>query len=147
PASAAIAVNRTNGYRDIVVLHLSDIYLVAAEAALLADDPATALTYINDVRSRAGVAEYTSAELSSRYQFREAVRAERRLELAFENQRWFDLLRWGVATTTVNEYINSEAFYSEYNYTVNPIADWQTMLPIPLSVININPDVAQNVGY
>ena len=137
-----------DGENDWPVIRVGDIALLYAEIINETDGPTDeALKYINMIRSRAGVAEYTSAELSSRYQFREAVRAERRLELAFENQRWFDLLRWGVATTTVNEYINSEAFYSEYNYTVNPIADWQTMLPIPLSVININPDVAQNVGY
>ena len=69
------------------------------------------------------------------------------MELAFENQRWFDLLRWGNATTTINNYLASEAFYSAYTYTVNPIADWQVFLPIPISVLNINPDVAQNVGY
>ncbi|MDE7142875.1 MAG: RagB/SusD family nutrient uptake outer membrane protein, partial [Muribaculaceae bacterium] len=82
-----------------------------------------------------------------RYDFRQAVRDERRLELAFENQRWFDLLRWGIASETVNSYIASEAFYSAYRYTVNPLAEWQTMLPIPIDVININPDVAQNFGY
>ena len=49
--------------------------------------------------------------------------------------------------SVVNDYLASESFYSGYNYTVNPIAEWQTLLPIPISVININPDVAQNVGY
>lgn len=99
------------------------------------------------IRSRAGIREYDSSDVASRYQFRVAVRDERRLELAFENQRWFDLLRWGTAATTVNDYFASEIFYTGYNYTVNPISDWQALLPIPISVININPDVAQNVGY
>ena len=90
---------------------------------------------------------YSLADLSNRYDFREAVRNERRLELAFENQRWFDMLRWGTAAQTVNNYFKSETFYSEYTYVVNDIADWQTFLPIPVSVININPDIAQNTGY
>ena len=77
----------------------------------------------------------------------EAVRNERRLELACENQRWFDLMRWDVAVSTVNNFFSSEIFYSEYDYTVNPISEWQVLLPIPISVININPDVAQNPGY
>ena len=81
------------------------------------------------------------------YDFRKAVRNERRLELAFENQRWFDLLRWGIATQTVNNYLNSELLYTEYSYTVNDIEDWQTFLPIPVSVIDINPEIAQNTGY
>ena len=58
--------------------------------------------------------------------------------LLFENQRWFDMLRWGTAAQTVNNYFKSETFYSEYTYVVNDIADWQTFLPIPVSVININ---------
>ena len=96
---------------------------------------------------RADVSTYTLAELSNRYDFREAVRNERRLELAFENQRWFDLLRWGIAAQTINNYLKSEAFYSEYTYAVNAINGWQTLLPIPISVININPNIAQNTGY
>ena len=54
---------------------------------------------------------------------------------------------WGTAAQTVNNYFKSETFYSEYTYVVNDIADWQTFLPIPVSVININPDIAQNTGY
>lgn len=76
-----------------------------------------------------------------------AVRNERRLELAFENQRWFDLKRWDVVTETINEYLSSESFYAGYTYRVNPISKWQTYLPVPVSVTNINPDVAQNAGY
>ena len=81
------------------------------------------------------------------FQAREAVRKERRMELAFENQRWFDLLRWGNATTTVNNYLSSEDFYRGYKYDVNPIVESQVFLPIPVDVLDINPDVAQNVGY
>ncbi|MEZ3443289.1 MAG: RagB/SusD family nutrient uptake outer membrane protein, partial [Alistipes sp.] len=133
---------------DWPVLRVGDIALLYAEI-INETEGATdeALKYLNMVRSRAGIREYTSADLTSRYQFRMAVRDERRVELSFENQRWFDLLRWGSAVSVVNDYLASESFYSGYNYTVNPIAEWQTLLPIPISVININPDVAQNVGY
>lgn len=133
---------------DWPVIRVGDVALLYAEI-INETEGATdeALKYLNMIRSRAGIREYTSADLSSRYQFRMAVRDERRLELAFENQRWYDLLRWGTAMTVVNDYLASEIFYTGYNYTVNPIAEWQTLLPIPISVININPDVAQNVGY
>ncbi len=106
-----------------------------------------ALTLLNAIRQRAGVPDYSAADLNSRYAFREAVRKERRLELAMENQRWFDLLRWGTATATVNAFFQSEAFYGNYDYTINPIAAWQTLLPIPVSVRDINKEVAQNPGY
>ena len=133
---------------DWPILRVGDVALLLAELINEVDGPTTeAFGYLNMIRERAGLSAYTTAELASRYQFREAVRNERRLELAFENHRWFDLLRWGIATTTVNDFLAGEAFFSEYNYAVNPIADWQTLLPIPLTVININPDVAQNVGY
>lgn len=133
---------------DWPVLRVGDVALLYAEIINETDGPtAEALKYLNLIRSRAGIREYASADLASRYQFREAVRHERRLELAFENQRWFDLLRWGTAVATFNEYLASEIFYTGYSYTVNPIAEWQTLLPVPISVININPDVAQNVGY
>ena len=46
-----------------------------------------------------------------------------------------------------NNYLSSEAFYAGYTYRVKPISNWQNYLPIPVSVTNINPDVAQNAGY
>lgn len=137
-----------DGESDWPVLRVGDIALLYAEISNELNGPnATALQYLNMIRQRAGIAEYTLAALSNTYDFREAVRRERRLELAFENHRWFDLLRWGNAKMTVNNYLGSESFYAGYSYTVNPIEQWQTMLPIPVSVFNINPDVAQNVGY
>lgn len=133
---------------DWPVIRVADVILLYAEIVNETDGPTDeALKYLNMIRSRAGIREYDSSDVASRYQFRVAVRDERRLELAFENQRWFDLLRWGTAATTVNDYFAAEIFYTGYNYTVNPISDWQALLPIPISVININPDVAQNVGY
>ena len=137
-----------DGDADWPVIRVGDMALLYAELTNELSGPTSeALNYLNMIRERAGLSAYTAAELSSRYDFREAVRAERRLELAFENQRWFDLLRWGIARETVNTYFGAESFYSAYSYTVNPLADWQLMLPVPIDVININPNVAQNIGY
>ena len=137
-----------DGDADWPIIRVADIALLYAELQNELSGPTSdAMTYLNMVRERAGLPAYTAAEVGSRYDFRNAVRNERRLELAFENQHWFDLLRWGVATETVNKYLSSEAFYSAYTYNVNPISDWQVMLPVPIDVININPNAAQNVGY
>ncbi len=137
-----------DGESDWPVIRVGDIALLYAELTNEISGPSDDnLKYLNMVCERAGVSTYTLTDLSSRYDFREAVRNERRLELAFENQRWFDLLRWGIAAQTVNNYFKNESFYSEYTYKVNDIANWQTFLPIPVSIININPDVAQNTGY
>lgn len=137
-----------DGESDWPVIRVGDIALLYAELTNEISGPSNDnLKYLNMICERAGVSTYTLSDLSNRYDFREAVRNERRLELAFEDQRWFDLLRWGIATQTVNNYFKSENFYSEYTYTVNNIANWQTFLPIPVSIVNINPDVAQNTGY
>lgn len=137
-----------DGESDWPIIRVGDIALLYAELQNEMSGPsAEALKYLNMIRERAQVAPYTLQELGNKYDFRMAVRKERRLELAFENQRWFDLMRWGTATETVNDYLANEAFYAGYTYTVNPIKDWQNYLPIPVSVKNINPDVAQNAGY
>lgn len=140
--------SQNDGSTDWPVIRVADIALLYAELVNELSGPtAEALGYLNMVRERAGVAAYSQAELAGRYEFRNAVRNERRLELAFENQRWFDLMRWGVARETVNKYLASESFYAGYSYSVNPLNEWQTYLPIPIDVININPNVAQNIGY
>lgn len=137
-----------DGESDWPIIRVGDIALLYAELTNEISGPSDDnLKYLNMICERAGVSTYTLTDLSNRYNFREAVRNERRLELAFENQRWFDLLRWGVAAQTVNNYFKNESFYSEYTYKVNDIANWQTFLPIPVSIVNINPDVAQNTGY
>ena len=68
------------------ILRLSDVYLVAAEAAVLTGDSGNALTYINAVRTRAGVDALKSVTW-------EDVWKERRLELALEGDRWYDFVR------------------------------------------------------
>ena len=133
---------------DFPIIRLADVMLLKAELSNEISGPsADALTLLNAVRERAGIPVYTLADLPSKYAFRQAVRAERRLELAFENQRFFDLMRWGTVVSTINDYLASEPFYAAYDYVVNPIAEWQTFLPIPVSVMNINKTVAQNPGY
>lgn len=137
-----------DGDADWPVIRVADIALLCAELMNELSGPsAETFTYLNMVRERAGLSPYTESDLPSRFEFRNAVRDERRLELAFENQRWFDLLRWGNALETVNNYLATETFYTNYAYTVNPIAEWQLYLPIPIDVININPNAAQNYGY
>ena len=133
---------------DFPVIRLADVMLLLAEVSNELEGPSQeALTLLNAIRQRAGIPTFTLSELGSKYAFREAVRKERRLELAMENQHWFDLLRWDTAVSTVNAFFQSEPFYGAYDYVVNPIAAWQTLLPIPMSVKNINPEIAQNPGY
>ena len=68
------------------ILRLADIYLVYAEACLLTGDAATALEYVNKVRSRANATAYTSVTIND-------IWKERRLELALEGDNWYDYVR------------------------------------------------------
>ena len=65
---------------------------------------------------------------------RMAVRMERRLELAMEGQRWFDLVRWGTAVETINKYMQEEAALRPY-YAGASLTDEEIYLPIPISQI------------
>ena len=133
---------------DFPVIRLADVMLLLAEVSNeLAGPSAESLTLLNAIRERAGIPVYTTDDVASKYAFREAVRKERRVELALENQYWFDLLRWGTAVARVNAFFQNEPFFGAYDFTVNPIAEWQTLLPIPQSVKNVNSEVAQNPGY
>jgi hypothetical protein len=137
-----------DGESDWPVMRVGDAALLYAEILNETSGPTQdALRYLNMIHERAGLTAYTLADFPTKYDFRMAVRNERRLELAFENQRWFDLLRWGEAVNTVNAYYKSETMYTGYNYPVKSINDWQLLLPIPTSILNINPNVAQNAGY
>ena len=138
-----------DGENDWPVIRQADVMLLLAEFINETAGPNNdAFELLNRIRTRAGLESLTAAELPKKSDFRQALRDERRLEFACENQRWFDLLRWGIAVETVNEYFQKEkTFYDTYGYAINPIAEWQVMLPIPLAVTNINPNVAQNAGY
>ena len=65
---------------------------------------------------------------------RTAVRFERRLELAMEGQRWFDLVRWGIAVETINKYMQEESDLRPY-YAGASLTNDELYLPIPISQI------------
>lgn len=119
------------------VLRYADVLLMRAEAlneiGFVADGEAFQL--LNKIRKRAGLPEKTSLEISSQSAFRLAIEQERRIELAFENHRWFDLLR----TERAIAVMNSKGF---------KVQPHQLLLPVPLTQIEINPSkIKQNPGY
>ncbi|QNF34502.1 RagB/SusD family nutrient uptake outer membrane protein [Adhaeribacter swui] len=81
------------------VYRYSEVLLFLAEALNEQGKTGEAATYLNQVRSRAGLGEATG-------DLREAIYQERRVELAFENKRWFDLVRTGRAIETITAYGN-----------------------------------------
>jgi hypothetical protein len=91
-----------------------------------------ALTYLNMVRARAGVAQYSGLAKSTA---RTKIWNERRLELCFEGHRWFDLLRTGRAFEVMGKF---------------GMKSYMTLFPIPLKEIQVvnNKDILwQNPGW
>lgn len=84
-----------DGDNNWVVLRYADVLLMMAEAV---GESAESYDYINAVRTRAGLDEINASSTGT---FNEKLLKERRLEFAFENQRWQDLLRFGVAKSTM----------------------------------------------
>ena len=66
---------------------------------------------------------------------RKAVRMERRLELAMEGNRWYDLVRWGTVVDTVNKYFQTEQQYHSY-YRGAEITDDEIYFPVPYEEVN-----------
>lgn len=107
---------------DFPLLRYSDCLLMYAEAINKGhSNPSEAAAYVNAVRTRAGLDNLTSAETASVEAMHSAILRERRLELAFENQRYFDLLREGndFFVKTINAQFANDEFYKQVDNSGN----------------------------
>ncbi|RCR71263.1 RagB/SusD family nutrient uptake outer membrane protein [Larkinella punicea] len=129
---------KISGGKSFPYLRFSDILLVYAEALSEAANGPTpdAYTALNRVRNRAGLPPLAGL---NRAQFKDAVLQERRLELCWEGNRWFDLVRTGRLV---------EAVKSENSFGRNATIQASNQLfPIPQRERDINPSLTQNPGY
>lgn len=124
-----------------IVLRYADVLLMYAEAlnelGFVADGPA--FEYLNQIRTRAGLPvksftnENPALQITTQTDFRLAIEQERRVELAFEGHRWFDLVRTDRALAVLA------------NKGMQP---HHILLAIPQSQVDINPAmISQNPGY
>jgi hypothetical protein len=128
---------------DFPLFRLADVYLIYAEAVLrggTGGDAATALTYVNLVRTRAyagASGNITAGQLTLPF-----LLAERGRELLWEGHRRTDLIRFGQFTG--NSYI-----WQWKGSTLNgtSVADFRQVMPIPSTEIINNPTLKQNTGY
>ncbi|MDR0873298.1 MAG: RagB/SusD family nutrient uptake outer membrane protein [Prevotellaceae bacterium] len=125
------------------VIRYADVLLMYAEACTETNDLAAAKNALEQVRARARGAEsilpafpYLSYA-DNQADLRKAVRHERRVELAMEGHRWFDLCRWGVAKEVMNAYRASET--DEVRTHMNEFKDGDELFPIPSKEIDLNP--------
>ncbi len=152
------------------VFRYTDVMLMRAEALVELNRLEEARTIINDIRQRAAnsvekhisyaadqceIALYPASYFQSKEQARECVRWERRLELAMENGRYFDLRRWGIASETLTAFFASEQndvyegqTYAQYYRDANYTAGKNEFFPIPYNQMYYIPGLyTQNQGY
>jgi hypothetical protein len=132
-----------SAYNSIIKFRYADVLLLKAEALIMGDgDLSGAVAIINKIRNRAGLADLPAAATANKEAMLNALLKERRLELALEGHRWFDLVRLDKVEAVLNN-LKDEGRpalvypYNEYSYK----------LPIPQDIIDQNPNLVQNPGY
>lgn len=142
--------NGFNSADNTYVLRYAETLLTAAEASNEISGPtATALLPLNLVRQRAGLAALTTAspQATSKGALRNEIDRQRRLELAFEGERWWDLVRYArhtLADATATHPVTALTIAQQMTGAPN-----QNLLlfPIPQLELNTNPLATQNPGY
>ena len=134
-------------YINLRVMRYAEVLLLAAEANLQAGNTSKALSYINQVRERAQLDDLTSLTLSD-------IKSEKQAELYMEGVRFQDLVRWGDAMTVmadqgkeVPSYSSSGEVSITNTNTVYGFKEKHKLLPIPLSEIELNPNMVQNENW
>ena len=138
-----------------MVIRLAEMYITFAECALkTGKEKDLALNYLNQVRSRVNMP--AAKELTD-----EIVKYERRIELAFEGLRYFDLKRWDLGPTLLNGWAigsrngsvnsdNGQVTWSDGHIRLEERifqAERNYLLPIPQTELDRNPNMTQNPGY
>lgn len=128
-----------SGLNDFYIIRLPDIMLLKAEALVKVNDLTGALAIVNEIRDRVGLGPKTGATTA---EVEQIIADERRMELAFEGHRWFDLVRTGKAIEVMNAVQGGSG--NNLNYNVQP---HELIMPIPQNQIDLNPRLDQNPGY
>ncbi len=145
-----------------VLIRYADVLLMYAEAMNEAYGPTdnngypmTALDAFNMIRKRAGQPERSSSEASDKDTFRDMIQNERRVEFAFEDQRFWDIRRWGIGDQ-INQ-INGVSIVKdtttdqvEYSLTTVETRTWEDkkyLYPIPVTETYVNENIIQNPGW
>ena len=111
-------------------IRLAEVLLIRAEALARQNDLVGAVDTYNLIRERAGLPPHTlGTEVTTQEDVLAAIDVERQLELAFEGDRWPDLVRTGRAVEVMQ------------------MAEYQALYPIPQTEIDVAPGVTQNPGY
>lgn len=135
-----------SAFSSIIKYRYADVLLLKAEALIMKETPdlERAAKIIDQIRERAKLSKLSSSVRTDKDRMLNALLKERRLELAFEGQRWFDLVRLNKVEEVMNAvYAKDSGRKSQvYQFDVNSYR-----LPIPQTVIDANDKIHQNPGY
>lgn len=140
------------GGNDWILLRYADVMLLLAETNLYLGDEPAAIALLDQVRERAKLPTYAVSKATPTYSakfptLKLAILHERRVELAFENQRWFDLIR----TFTPTELVAYFQAKPQADYGVGKLANIgpkDYYYPIPSDEVKLSPEkMYQNPGY
>jgi hypothetical protein len=129
------------GTDNTILLRLADIILLKAEALNQLNQTPAAIPLVNQIRARVHLAGITA---TSKTDVGLAILNERRMELAFEGQRWNDLLRYGGDYTISLMKSQVDPFGKSLNYAINQN---KLLFPVPLNEIQLDGNLTQNPGY
>lgn len=152
-----VASSGSDNDNNWIELRLADVYLLYAEALVRTNgDKQTAINYLNKIRERARntpgdpdivpatdlLRDYTMSDFPTSNELLLAIEKERRVELAFENHRWFDLVRTQRAKDVMTAEQKLDG-YPDFTWSDDALA-----YPIPMTVMQSNPGkIIQNKGY
>jgi hypothetical protein len=132
-------MRKSDGSQNIIIYRLADVLLLKAEALNEQGQVADANDIVTEIRARVHLPELTINDAPT---MRLAIENERRLELAFEGQRWYDLVRTGRAIPVMEAVTDGKGANLGYSLT-----EQKLIWPIPQSEMDQNPNLTQNEGY
>jgi starch-binding outer membrane protein, SusD/RagB family len=149
---------RDNGFNPPwCIIRYADILLMYAEAKNEYSGPdASVFSAVEKIRQRAGLSPYALPTGLSQSQLRDIIRNERRVELCFEEQRFWDIRRWKIAKsvygTTLHGVTIIKNTNGSFSYTLKDVVtpyftDAMYLFPITLKETQVNPGITQNPGY
>lgn len=125
--------------QNYIIYRLADVLLLKAEALNELGDVSGAAVLVNQIRSRVDLPNTTAATKEA---MRLAIEKERRLELAFEGHRWFDLKRTGRAVQVITSVTNFGNVNQSYS-----LPEFRLLWPIPQAELDKSSSLIQNAGY
>lgn len=144
----------TRSPKNNIQIRYADVLLMYAEACCETGDLPSAKTALKEVRDRAGLSQFpytaviqgqTVTYNDNQEDLRKAIRHERRVELAMEGHRWFDLTRWGIAKETMDTYMAGETKEAKELYGTFQKGKHE-LFPIPSKEIDLS-GIEQNPNW